>query len=191
MQAIREAGVRLIYQHGYEAVSLRDLAREVGIQAGSLYNHFSTKQQLLFELVKEHLDKLNEQLDATLAEVDEPVARLEGFIAFHMNYHMLKKREVSVVNFELRSLEPANYAAIVALRRAYERKLIEIIEAGMANGAFARTAAKVVAYAILALLTGVCTWYRPKGRLSRQKIVAIHARLVLDGMRSGAPDKRR
>ena len=50
MQAIRDAGLRLIYRHGYEVMSLRQLAREVGIQAGSLYNHISTKQQLLFEL---------------------------------------------------------------------------------------------------------------------------------------------
>ena len=51
MQAIREAGVRLIYEHGYEGMNLRQLADAVGIQAGSLYNHIHTKQDLLFELV--------------------------------------------------------------------------------------------------------------------------------------------
>ncbi len=50
MEAIRKAGLRLIFEHGYAAMSLRQLASEVGIQAGSLYNHIATKQELLFDL---------------------------------------------------------------------------------------------------------------------------------------------
>lgn len=189
MQAIREAGVRLIYEHGYEGMNLRQLADAVGIQAGSLYNHIHTKQDLLFELVKEHLSQLLAQLDAALKDIDDPLARMEAFVAFHVNYHMVRKREVSVVNFELRSLDPANYQAVVAMRRAYERRLIAIIEDGVAQGVFAKTDAPVAAFAILALLTGVCTWYRPTGRLDRDEIVAVHTRLVLDGLR-GASQKK-
>jgi AcrR family transcriptional regulator len=191
MAAIREAGVRLIYEHGYEGMNLRQLAEEVGIQAGSLYNHIHTKQDLLFELVKEHLSQLLAQLDAALADVEGPVARMEAFCAFHVNYHMVRKREVSVVNFELRSLEAANYQAVVAMRRAYERRVIEIIETGIEAGAFAPTDARVAAFAILALLTGVCTWYRPNGRLGRDEIVAVHTRLVLNGLRKGEADVKR
>ncbi len=190
MAAIREAGVRLIYEHGYEGMNLRQLAEEVGIQAGSLYNHIHTKQDLLFELVKEHLSQLLAQLDGALADLTDPVERMEAFCAFHVNYHMVRKREVSVVNFELRSLEPANYQAVVAMRRAYERRVIEIIETGIKAGVFAPTDAPVAAFAILALLTGVCTWYRPNGRLTRDEIIAVHTRLVLNGLRTGDAPKR-
>ena len=58
LEAIRKAGVRLIFEHGYEAMSLRQLAAEVGIQPGSLYNHISTKQDLLFDLVQDHINDL-------------------------------------------------------------------------------------------------------------------------------------
>jgi len=189
MQAIREAGVRLIYQHGYEGMNLRQLAQQVGIQAGSLYNHISTKQALLFDLVREHLEQLLRELDAALAGIADPVERIEAFVAFHVNYHMVRKREVSVVNFELRSLEPANYAAVVALRRTYERRLNDIVDAGVASGAFAVGDARVATFAILALLTGVCTWYRPNGRLGRDQIVAVHTGLVLDGLRGAKPKR--
>ena len=67
MEAIRRAGLRLIFEHGYEAMSLRQLAAEVGIQAGSLYNHISTKQELLFDLVQDHINELLRQLDRALA----------------------------------------------------------------------------------------------------------------------------
>ena len=56
MEAIRKAGLRLIFEHGYAAMSLRQLAAEVGIQSGSLYNHISTKQELLFTLVRDHIN---------------------------------------------------------------------------------------------------------------------------------------
>lgn len=180
--AIRDAGVRLIYQHGYEGMSLRQLAAEVGIQAGSLYNHIATKQDLLFDLVKEHLEQLLDHLDQALAGIEVPLARMKTFVAFHVNYHMVRKREVSVVNSELRSLDPPNYAAIIALRRAYERRLTDIIESGIARKEFAPVDPRVATFAILAMLTGVCTWYRPNGRLSRDEIVSIHTKLVLDGI---------
>jgi len=63
LEAIRKAGLRLIFEHGYAAMSLRDLAAEVGIQVGSLYNHISTKQELLFDLVQDHVNALLGQLE--------------------------------------------------------------------------------------------------------------------------------
>src|ERR1700758_1110271 len=84
LEAIRKAGLRLIFERGYEAMSLRQLAAEVGIQPGSLYNHISTKQELLFELVQEHIKELLRQLDLALKGKDQPVARLRAFVAFHV-----------------------------------------------------------------------------------------------------------
>ena len=116
MEAIRKAGLRLIFEHGYAAMSLRQLAAEVGIQSGSLYNHISTKQELLFELVRDHINELLRQLDRALLGKQQPADRLRAFVAFHVSYHMTKKREVFIANSELRSLEPKNYDAIVTLR---------------------------------------------------------------------------
>ncbi|MBV8926626.1 MAG: TetR family transcriptional regulator, partial [Bradyrhizobium sp.] len=161
MEAIRRAGLRLIFEHGYEAMSLRQLASEVGIQAGSLYNHIATKQDLLFDLVQDHINELLRQLDLALEGKDGPLEKLRAFVAFHVLYHMTKKREVFIANSELRSLEPKNYDAIVALRGAYEQRLAEILSEGVSEGAFEVSDIQVATFAILALLTGLCTWYRP------------------------------
>src|SRR5215213_2478157 len=118
LEAIRKAGLRLIFEHGYAAMSLRDLAAEVGIQSGSLYNHISTKQELLFDLIHDHINELLRQLDRALQGKQRPVEKLRAFTAFHVTYHMTRKREVFIANSELRSLEPKNYEAIVALRGA-------------------------------------------------------------------------
>jgi AcrR family transcriptional regulator len=187
MEAIRKAGLRLIFEHGYEAMSLRQLAAEVGIQAGSLYNHISTKQELLFELVQDHMNALLRQLDLALTGKERPADKLRAFVAFHVVYHMTKKREVFIANSELRSLDPKNYDAIVALRGTYEQRLAGILAEGVSEGAFEVADIQVATFAILALLTGLCTWYRPGGRLTREAIVAAHEKLVLSGIASQTP----
>ena len=184
MEAIRKAGLKLIYEHGFEAMSLRQLASEVGIQVGSLYNHISTKEDLLYDLIKVHMDELFRQFDAVRAETGEqgPVERLKAFIAFHVTYHIVRKREVFIGYSELRSLEPNHYEEIVALRRQYERHLIQILQQGEAMGRFRFGDASVAAYGILAMLTGVCTWFRPHGRLSKEQVIATYSDMVLGGL---------
>jgi AcrR family transcriptional regulator len=181
-EAIRRAGLTLIYRHGYDGMTLRSLAAEVGLQAGSLYNHFPTKQALLAGLIVEHLDTLLARTDAALARApSDPPGRLAAFVAHHVTYHIERREEVFVANFELRSLEPENYRAVVALRRQYEARLIAILEAGLAAGCFRLADVRVSAYAVLAMLTGACTWYRPTGRLNRADVIALHTELVLNG----------
>jgi len=182
MEAIRRAGLRLIFEHGYEAMSLRQLAAEVGIQVGSLYNHISTKQELLFDLVQDHLQELLRQLERALKGKAQPIEKLRAFVAFHVLYHMTRKREVFIANSELRSLDPKNHAAIVTLRGAYEQRLAGILAEGVSEGVFEVADVQVATFAILALLTGVCTWYRPGGRLTKEAIVATHEKLVLSGI---------
>jgi hypothetical protein len=52
----------------------------------------------------------------------------------------------------------------------------------VADGTFEVTDVQVATFAILALLTGICSWYRPGGRLTREAIVAAHEKLVLSGV---------
>lgn len=183
LEAINKAGLRLIYEQGYAAMSLRHLAAEVGIQVGSLYNHISTKQDLLFGLLSSHMEELLRQLDAVLAPVVGPEARLKAFASFHVHYHIARRREVFICYSELRSLDPDHYETIVGLRRDYEQRLIEIIEAGIKDGIFAPIDAPVAAYGILAMLTGVCSWYRPKGRLKADAVVALYLDMALKSIR--------
>ncbi|MGY2052305.1 TetR/AcrR family transcriptional regulator [Methylobacterium sp. JK268] len=178
-EAIRRAGLQLLYTHGYAAMSLRQLAGAVGIQQGSLYNYFRNKQEFLFDLIRTHMRDLHAALDAALLPEGSAVERLTRFVEFHVAYHIERPQEVFICYSELRSLEPENYAAIVALRRDYEDKLIEILEFGRVTGAFRFADTKMAAYAILAMLSGICTWYRPGGRLTKDDVQETFLGMVL------------
>jgi AcrR family transcriptional regulator len=181
-EAIRRAAIKRIYQHGFEAMKLRDLADDVGIQAGSLYNYIKYKEDFLYLLLKEVLLEL---LDGLAKEVDgpqTPLAALEAFIAFHLRWHTARREEVFIGNMELRSLSPSHATEIVGLREIYEKKLRDILEWGNKDKAWKVRDPKVTTYAIIAMLTGVCTWYRPRGRLSQEQLVEVYRELVLRGI---------
>ncbi|MGB6086399.1 TetR/AcrR family transcriptional regulator [Parvibaculum sp.] len=182
LAAIHDAGLDLIHEHGFEAMSLRQLAARVGLQPGSLYNHIATKQDLLFDLIYNHMVTLLASVDEALAGIDDPLEALKAFTAFHLTYHIERKREVFIGSSELRSLSPQNRRKIVALRRAYEDRLCDILQRGEKKKLFKIADVRVSAYAILAMLTGICTWYDVKGRVGRKKLIDIHTRLVLEGV---------
>ncbi len=174
---VREAALRLIAQHGCAAVSMRQIAAEVGVQVGALYNYTPDKQSLLFDLMKRHMDDLL----AAWADQDTSgtaVERLERFTQFHIRFHLPRTDQVFVSYMELRNLTPENFAAIETLRRVYETALEDILKAGEAEGTFVMADSRVATMALIALLTGLSNWYRDDGRLSVEQIEAIYWDMV-------------
>lgn len=181
-KAIREAGVHLIYKHGYEAMSLRQLAAEVGLQSGSLYKYFENKQSLLFDIVRDHMEDLITRAEAAMDGVEGPIARLKAYVDFHLRYHMTRSAHVFIANMEIRSLEAPHRATVVEMRRRYEGMLEQALREGAAAGLFRVPEPKVATYAIISMLTGICMWYRSDGRLSQDALVALYTDLVLEGV---------
>jgi len=175
---LREAGVRLIAQHGFEAVSLRMLAKEVGIQAGSLYNYISNKQQFLFDLLASIIRDLVEEMTQALEGLTNPSERLRVFIGRHIDFHTRRKEEVFIGNMELRSLTPENSKAIRQMRDEYEEILRTIIRDGLETGQFRCSDPTVVKLAIITMLTAIASWYRPEGRRNIETLTAEYTTLI-------------
>lgn len=174
---IRDAALKLFAQQGYAAVSMRKIAAEVGVQAGALYLYTPDKQSLLFELMDGHMTDLLAAWEAE-PKGDAPIAQLEAFTRFHIRYHIDRPEAVFIAYMELRNLTPKNFAIIEAHRRRYEEALENILNAGQEEGAFRLPDTRLVTMAVIAMLTGVNTWYREGGRLSRQRVERIYWRLV-------------
>lgn len=169
---IRDTARRLFARHGYAAVSMRQIAAAVGVQAGALYAYTPDKQALLHDLLDSHMQDL---LDAWRDDPGAaPLARLERFVRFHIAFSLDHPDAVFLSYMELRNLEPANFARITALRGRYEAALEAILRDGVAAGAMRIEDPKLTTLALIAMLTGVTNWYREGGRLDRDRIVQIY-----------------
>lgn len=147
------------------------------MQAGALYLYTPDKQTLLFDLMDGHMADL---LAAWQAEPkgQGAMAALEAFVRFHIRYHLARPEEVFIAYMELRSLEPANFATVEARRRAYEDILEGILADGQRTGVMAPGDVRLTVMAVIAMLTGVTTWYREGGRLRRADVEEEYWRLV-------------
>jgi AcrR family transcriptional regulator len=174
---VRAAALRLFARHGYAAVSMRRIAEEVGVQAGALYLYTPDKQSLLVDLMRGHMDELLTAW-AAVPRRATPRDRLEDFVRFHIGFHLGRPEAVFLSYMELRNLEPDNFKAIEALRRAYETELEAILRDGVAAGDFAVPDTKLATLAVIAMLTGVTTWYREGGRLSREAVARHYCDMV-------------
>jgi AcrR family transcriptional regulator len=164
--ALRDAAMNLIARHGYEAVSMRHLAAEIGLQAAALYRYFPTKQDLLFTLMREHMEGLIAAWSDARPEVADPVTRLAAFVGNHIRFHVARRHATHVSNMELRSLTRENLTHILRLRTAYEKELRQILRDGAEGGVFSIDDTAMTAMAIIQMVTGVIVWFRPDERLS-------------------------
>ncbi len=174
---VRQAALTLFARHGYAAVSMRQIAAEVGVQAGALYNYTADKQALLFDLMQTHMKDLLVALDAC-SDTGNALRRLETFSRFHIRYHLDRPDLVFIAYMELRNLSDENFAAVEALRGRYEARLRDILTQGIDERAFSVPDVKVASMAIIAMLTGITTWYREEGRLSRAEVEEIYWQMV-------------
>jgi AcrR family transcriptional regulator len=175
---LRAAALALFARQGYAAVSMRQIAAAVGVQAGALYAYVPDKQALLHDLMRDHLEGLHAAWAASGPPDGPALARLEHFTRFHIRFHAQRADAVLVANSEMRSLDPANFVRIEALRRAWELELEAILRAGRDDGTMHLPDTRLAAMALIAMLTGVNAWFRAGGRLSLDQVEAIHLDMV-------------
>ena len=177
--AIREAALKLIARHGYEAMSMRQLGEEVGVQAAALYRYFPNKEELLFTLLRDHMDGLIASWDVARPAARDPLGSLSAFVRNHIGFHVARRHSTHVSNLELRSLSPAKLTAILRMRNTYEKELRQILRDGAETGAFAIDDVGLTAMAIIQMITGVIVWFRPDERLSVEEVAETYHAMTM------------
>jgi AcrR family transcriptional regulator len=177
--AIRAAAAMLIARHGYEAVSMRQLAHEVGVQAAALYRYFPTKEDLLFTLMREHMEELAAAWEAARPSTNHPAQRLSAYVANHIRFHVARRHSTQLSNLELRSLSKERLSTILRLRASYEKEMRAILRDGAERGVFEIDDPGLTAMAIIQMITGVVVWFRPDERLSVEQVTNSYLAMTL------------
>jgi AcrR family transcriptional regulator len=174
-----------MFERGYHGTSLRDVAKVVGVQMSSLYYYYPGKQALLVDVMRTTLTDLIAEVGAAIDGAPDPRAKLIAGMRAHIMFHAERRKENVIADSEIRSLEPEQRPAIIALRDAYERLFADVLEDGRRTGAFELADVRVALAALLAMTNGVATWYRPRGRLALTTVADQYCGILLGGI--GAP----
>lgn len=171
LEQIRGKALELFAERGFAQVSMRELALHIGITAGSLYHHFVSKEQLLFELIEEFYEDLHELV--ALSEAGTPMQRLQALLQAQIALYERRRLQVLMAAQELRCLSPAHQQQIRQLRSSYEDKLLQRVQALAPQAPAALLRASV--QGLLAWLNCVPNWNAGCGLPSEQKQALIHA----------------
>lgn len=168
-----------IVEHGYDAVSVRTIAREVGVTVPALYYHFENKQAMLAALVDHAMRIVGGHVDAALdAAGDGPEGRLTAMVEAIVLY-MAHHSDLAFLDSERRSLTRDNLSRYIGSRDRIERLLRETIEDGCARGVFATPAPQACGRAILSMCQGIAGWYDPGGPQGPEEIAAQYVQIAL------------
>lgn len=181
-QIILETAARLFRDKGYSATSMRDLADEVQLKASSLYNHISSKEEILqhicFDNAMRFLDgmKTIEQLDVTAAR------KVEALLRLHIRIAMEDVTSVTAFNDEWRHLSEPHLDRFIAMRKEYEQRFKTIVEAGIAQGELKPLHASVQLYTLFSSVRWLYDWYRPEDGQSPQILEDEIVKMLMTGI---------
>lgn len=179
---ILNEAARLIREKGYGGTTLRELAKRSGIQGGSIYHHFASKQEILFRIMDNTMTRLTSRVQKAVDDVNDPSGKLAQAIRSHIEYHTVEPDKTYITDAELRSLAPENHEIIVRMRDKYERLYVQIIKEGIQKGQMEISHVKLTIRALLQACTGVSYWFKPKGPLSVGDIADNYINLFFRGI---------
>lgn len=175
------AAARRVSRDGYAATSMRDIATDVGMLAGSIYHHFPSKEDLVAEAYARGVDTVIAAHVAAVDGVDEPWARLEATAAAHLDALLADAPLAALLTLDLARLPADLRARLVAERDRYERRFAAVVRA---LDLPAGTDRRLVRLMLLGALNFTPTWYRPGGASPRRIAEAFVATL-----RAGLSDR--
>lgn len=166
------SAARLFREQGYERTTVRDLASDVGIQSGSLFHHFRSKEDILKAVMEETIVLNTESMRAALARSGTARDKLRSLVACELESINGQTGEaMAVLVFEWRSLSETSRAQILKLRDVYEAMWMDVLMALEEEGRL--TADPFVTRRMLTgALSWTITWYRPGGSMSLEDLTA-------------------
>jgi len=129
---------RLFREKGYEKTTVRDIAAAVGMQAGSWFYHFKTKQEILVAVMEQGMRRSLQDIEAISVQSLPPREAFRQLVLAHLKTLLAPHHDfIPVLLYEGRSLDKAERAKIVALTNRYEAIWDEVIDALHRSGDWA------------------------------------------------------
>jgi AcrR family transcriptional regulator len=184
---IVETFTRMVAEHGYDAVAIRDLAEDLEMSKGTVLHHFGSKDRLLEEVHSTYMRRRLDEIGIILAELETPEERLKGMvfqnlIAMQQDAAATRAFAREIVRFAREDL----MKDVRAMRREYFDTLRGILVEGMEAGAFRQADATILTLQLFGMMNWTWTWFDPEGDVSVESIARTFLDTVLRGIDSGA-----
>jgi TetR/AcrR family transcriptional regulator, cholesterol catabolism regulator len=169
-ERIIDVAAELFYERGYENTSLDAVAERMGVTKPFIYAHFASKAELLAEICSRGIASALAALDGVLTMPGTPTERLAEVGQRFVAAVLTSQRHIAIFTREEKHLLAEDFRRINDMRREFDRKLVGLLDEGVAPGEFHLHDTRMAALAIGGMVSWAYVWYRPSGRLTLEEV---------------------
>jgi AcrR family transcriptional regulator len=180
--------VDLFNRRGYDATSMGDLAKELGLTKAAIYHHVDGKEQLLSAALDDALDELT----AVVSEAMRPEAegsgyeRLRGVVRRSVEVLMAHQPSVTLL-LRVRGNSEVELAAL-ARRRWLDEQLAELVAQAVQEGSLrADLPPSLVSRLLFGMVNSLVEWYQPSGAYDPATVADTVTTIAFDGLTAQRP----
>ncbi len=178
---IVKTAAKLIRERGFVAMSMRDLADEMGIKAASIYNHVSSKNQILeliiLQLAEEFIHHINQ-----LNQAPQASKQIKEIIQHHIDLAIERPNSIAVLNNDWIHLEAEKLKLFKSMRKQYEDQLRLIIEQGVLEKEFKNIHSEIILFSLLSTLRNLHLWIKKRGGIEKSVLIEDVNQIFLTGI---------
>jgi len=188
--AMYRTAAQMFRDRGFDATSVSDVARALGLTKAGLYHHFESKEALLFEIMMFGLDKVRDEVIVPVRAIRDPEERLRQLIVRHARITTRGQGAVAHLGDEIRALPPPARKQIETRMRVYFDLIRNTLNELHAAGRLRQVDRTVATFSLIGMILWLPRWFRLDGRLTQEDVAESIANLALGGLLRGRPRPR-
>lgn len=179
--SILKVSAELFRKQSFSQVSMRDIAHKLDVKAASLYNHITSKDEILDTLIFDFVDIFMQSMQTTSIKSINTKHKLNEIILTHISVVTKSPNQFAVLNKDWIFLKPDKKALFLSKRQEYEKSLKNIIIKGIENNEIKPSHPEIIIYIILSSLRTLHLWYEKKV-VKRSDLKSEIPKLILQGI---------
>ena len=180
-EQIVNTAAKLFKEKGYSAVTMRDLAAEMGIKAASLYNHISSKQDILKDIIISLAEEFTQGMNIIRTSNSNTIVKLRDIISLHVSITSNNTYGMASLNNDWMHLEE-QLDYYLELRHNYEDNFREILKEGMLSGEIVEMNPETMLFSILSTLRSLYLWIPKKEDLNTSQLSEELSQVLISGI---------
>jgi TetR/AcrR family transcriptional regulator, cholesterol catabolism regulator len=173
---------QIFRDRGYDATSVSDIARALGMTKAGLYHHFESKEALLHEIMNYGLDRVRDDVVIPVRAIRDPEERLRQLVVRHARIATRGRGAIAHLGDEIRSLPPAARKQLEERMRAYFDLVRETVRELRDAGRLRDVDPTVATFSLIGMILWLPRWFRQDGGLTQLQVADEVAKLALGGL---------
>ncbi len=179
---LAQSAADLMKDHGYRGTSIDDIVKAAAVTKPTFYYHYTSKLELLAELVEDSMARIEKALARADAPALPPDQRLELLVGAY-TLEVLDRPDLWTIYLAERDqLDPERARVIRRREREVVRLLERVIADGINQGLFKELNPLVAAMGLIGMVTWLHRWYQDRGNVNRQVIVDQYGRMAVGAL---------